>query len=131
MRWPPWTLAQSNYRGREQQEYVLPRQAQHSGYNHPAFAEHQMAPVPRHAGSGLGAPLAKQRVTNERLFANYANWVLFAVNRPPFLAVSLRELLLEVGRPFGDQRAVAERSVEPAQHGAAFRGREPPPAGCP
>src|SRR5438552_1332896 len=39
---------------------VLPRKAQHGGYNHSAFAEHQVTIAPRHVGSGLGAPLAKQ-----------------------------------------------------------------------
>ena len=35
------------------------------------------------------------------------------INGPTILPVSLRERLLEVCRPFRDQRAIAERSVHP------------------
>src|ERR1019366_2450293 len=56
-----------DWRGRN---VVLPRKPQHGGYDHSAFAEHQMTIAPRHAGSELGAPLAKQRVTSDCLFAN-------------------------------------------------------------
>ena len=81
---------------------VLSRKTQHGGNNNSTFAEHQVAPVPRHVGGGFGTPLAKQWVTSERLFANHADRVFLAINRPTILAVFLRELLLEARRPLLD-----------------------------
>jgi len=107
---------------RRSRNVVLPRKAQHGGYNHPAFSEHQVTIAPWHVGSELGAPLAKQRVKRERLFANHADRIFLAINRPTILPVSLRERLLEVRRPFGDQRAIAERSVDPEFDDGTIQG---------
>src|ERR1035438_10437480 len=92
---------------------VLSRKAQHGGYNNSTFPEHQVAPVPWHVGTDLLAPHAKQRVISDRISANQTDRIFLGINGPTILSVSLREGLLEVRRPFRDQRTIAERCVHP------------------
>ena len=62
---------------------------------------------------------------SERIGANQADRIFLGINDPTILSVSLREGFLEVRRPLGDQRPIAERCVDPEFDDGTVKGIRP------